>query len=72
MWGRESSISFTGDPVLPVPALAPHGGEGLARKPPRSWGGRPGPNLDSGVHSRSVLERRRFIAALPQNEQSRG
>lgn len=52
MWGRESSTSFTGDPVLLVPALAPRGGDGLPGEHPRSWGGRPGPNLDSGVHRR--------------------
>lgn len=59
MRGRESYTSFVGDSVLPVPALAPHGGEGLPREHPRSWGGRPGPSLDSGIHSRGLLERGR-------------
>lgn len=55
--GRDISSSVTGDPVLPIPALAPHGGEDLPREHPRSRGGRPGLDLATGMHSRSLLEK---------------
>lgn len=51
-------------------------GWGSSREQPRSRGGRPGPDLDSGVPSKSVLERGRCwecsLASPSQNEQSRG
>lgn len=55
--GKGEPHQFHGDPMLPVPALAPHGGEGLCREHPRSWDGRPGPDLASGMHSMSLLKK---------------